>query len=310
MRGITTDPLAASRLAVRKVPKPIPAANEALIKVQAISLNQGETRTALAAAENYIPGWDFAGVIERAAADGSTPQAGTRVFGFIARGSWAEYLAAPGWLMAEIPADISNAQAACLPIAAGTALSCIEAAGSIAGRSVLVTGAAGGVGRFICQLAQSGGARVFAVSRRPDTRGQLQADGVTPVDVFTTMADAKAAGYYDVIIDAVGGDTLSLALTSLTANGICINYGNSSRQPTVIDVRSGGWPMHGIKCIWLGRTPDRISYTPMLEELAALVQAGQLRTPIQQELSWLDIATAAEQLVTQRVDGKIVLHVD
>ena len=308
MRAIVTEPNAAGRLVLREVPIPIPAPNQALIKVKAFSLNQGETRTALDATDSYTPGWDFAGVVEKAAADGSTSKEGTRVFGYIARGSWAEYLVAPGGLMAEIPEGVSNAQAATIPIAGLTAMGCLDASGVMLDRRILITGASGGVGRFACQLAALAGAKVFAVSRRPEVKQQLQQDGVKPFGIFATVAEAKLAGTYDLIWDSVGGDSLATALTTLSRNGICVNYGNSSRQPTTFDVRTSGWPFHGIQCIWLGREPIHNS-TPIFNRLVELVKQGRLRIPIDTVLPWASVAQAAERLVQQQVNGKIVLEV-
>jgi NADPH:quinone reductase-like Zn-dependent oxidoreductase len=182
-------------------------------------------------------------------------------------------------------------------------------AGPLSDRRVLITGAAGGVGRFACQLAALAGSRVFAVSRRPDLPWQLRKDGVEPAGVFVTMADAKVAGEYDVILDSVGGDTLGIALTALARGGVCVNYGNSIRQPTSFDVRAAAWPLHSIKCIWMGREPLASNCTPILERLAGLVKEGRLHTPIDAELSWTSVAEAAERLVGQGVDGKIVLRV-
>jgi NADPH:quinone reductase len=124
------------------------------------------------------------------------------VFGVVPQGAWAEYINARGGLMAEIPDGVANAQAAALPVAGVTALVCLEQAGALLGRSVLITGAAGGVGRFACQLAALAGATVFAVSRRPDLPQQLQGDGVQPASVFTARASwaARRSG----VIDAGG----------------------------------------------------------------------------------------------------------
>jgi NADPH2:quinone reductase len=309
MRAIVTEPQNAERLALRKIPIPVPAPNEALIKVKAFSLNQGETRTALDATDSYTPGWDFAGVVEQAATDGSTQKKGTRVFGYVARGSWAEYLVAPSGLMAEIPEGISDAQAATLPIAGLTAMGCLDASGVLSSQNILITGASGGVGRFACQLASLAGAKVFAVSRRPELLQQLHEDGVDPSGIFNSVADAKIAGSYDLVWDSVGGESLSTALTALSRNGTCVNYGNSSRQPTSFDVRTQGWPFHEIKCIWLGREPIRNS-TPILNRLAELVNQNKLRTPIDTILPWSRLAEAAERLLQQQVNGKIVLEID
>jgi NADPH-dependent curcumin reductase CurA len=177
--------------------------------VDCFSLNPGETRTAMAAAHPYTPGWDFAGVVEKAAADGSSPRKGTRVFGVVAQGSWAEFVVASSGLMADIPAGLSSAQAAALPVAGVTAQACLETAGSLLARKVLITGSAGGLGRYACQLATLAGASVYAISRRRELPGLLQADGVEPIGTFASMAEAKAAGTYDLIVETVGGESLA-----------------------------------------------------------------------------------------------------
>ena len=308
MQAIFTDPNTKPRLTLREVVVPTPAPNQALIKVEAFSLNQGETRTALAATKSYTPGWDFAGVIDLAAADGSTPKEGTRVFGFVASGSWAGYVTAHNGGMAVIPEGVTYAQAASLPVAGVTALTALDTAGSLIGRRVLITGAAGGVGRFACQLAALAGAEVFALSRRPDLPQQLREEGVQPAGVFTTIAAAAAAGKYDVILDSVGGETLAGTVTALSRDGVCINFGNSARQPTTFNVRTSEWPFHRTQYIWLGREPAADN-TPILTRLIRMVKQGRLHTPIDRELPWTHVAEAAEQLVQQQVNGKIVLNV-
>src|SRR5205085_5387224 len=91
IRAVVVDPSLHDRLAIREVGLRDPDRDEAVVRVSAISLNRGETRRALQVAEpGWRPGWDFAGVVERAAADGSGPQAGTRVVGILPSGAWAE----------------------------------------------------------------------------------------------------------------------------------------------------------------------------------------------------------------------------
>lgn len=309
MQALFTNPNGDPRLILRETPAPAPQPNQALIRVEAFSLNQGETRTAFDATTSYIPGWDFAGVVEKAAADGSTPNAGARIFGFVTQGSWAEYIVAPGGQMAEIPEPVSYAQAASIPVAGATAITCLEVIGDLPGRRVLITGAAGGVGRLVCQLVADAGAEVFVISRRPDLLQRLQGDGIAPAGVFRTMTDAKAAGEYDVILDSVGGDTLGTGLTALAPGGICVNYGNSSRQPTLINVRAAGWSFQRRRCIWLGRELPT-DCPAVFANLIGLVKQGRLRTSIDAELPWTRATEAAERLLQQRVDGKIVLSVN
>jgi NADPH:quinone reductase-like Zn-dependent oxidoreductase len=311
MKAVVTDPTAASRLRIAEVPTPEPTSDQALVRVEAFSLNAGEVRTALEATESYVPGWDFAGVVEEPAANGSTPPKGGRVYGFVASGAWAEYVTASAKMMARVPDSVDATQAASLPVAAVTALASLESAGTLLGRRVLVTGAAGGVGRFACQLASLAGADVFAVSRRPTLPHQLRVDGVTGAVVFPTMADAKAAGRYDVILDGVGGNSLALALTALAPGGVCVTFGNGSGEQ--VSFHPGDFyhtPDARLQGLWLGNFMlAGTDCTPMLSRLIELVRRERLRPPVHAALPWTSIGEAAERLAGQGVDGKIILEI-
>src|SRR6202008_775002 len=93
-------------------------------------------------------GWDIAGVVERAAADGSGPPEGARVVGLVWTGGWSERAAVPTRQLAELPDAVSFEQAATLPVAGLTALHALQIGGFCLGKRVLVIGASGGVGRF------------------------------------------------------------------------------------------------------------------------------------------------------------------
>jgi NADPH2:quinone reductase len=308
MRAVMTNPHATPRLAIGETAPPIQTPDQALVRVEAFSLNAGETRTAMGASTCYVPGWDFAGVIENAAPDGSSSKVGTKVFGFVHQGAWAEYVVVHAGQVAEIPPDVTIIQAAALSVAGVTALLCLEKAGALIGRRVLITGAAGGVGRFACGLAAISGAKVYGLSRRGGLQEQLEGDGVELAGIFADMAEAKGAGPFDVILDSIGGDTLSLALTALVCGGICINCGNSARQPTsfdAIELYRSGARLHSV---WLG-TERPQDCRAALVRVANLVAEGRLRTPIDTVLPWTEVDQAAARLVDRSVDGKIVLEV-
>src|SRR5262249_379085 len=86
---VAGDPDAPARLVIRAVPDTVPDRGEAIVRVRAISLNRGEVRRSTMAAAGWRPGWDLAGKVERAAADGSGPRVGARVVGLLAEGAWA-----------------------------------------------------------------------------------------------------------------------------------------------------------------------------------------------------------------------------
>src|SRR3712207_4580206 len=101
IQAVVVTPDAPARLALASVDAPVPAPPEALVRVAAISLNRGEVRGSQLAPAGHRPGWDLAGVVEQAAADGSGPAAGARVVGMLNSGSWAELVAVPTYALAE-----------------------------------------------------------------------------------------------------------------------------------------------------------------------------------------------------------------
>src|SRR5689334_9198458 len=167
-RAVVVDPAAPGRLTIASVPDPTPDRSEAVVRVRAVSLNRGEVRRAGMAAAGWRPGWDLAGEVERVAADGSGPRVGARVVGLLTEGAWAERVAVPAPALAELPDKVTFSQAATFPVAGLTALYALARGGLPLGRRVLVTGATGGVGDFVVQLARLAGAHVTASVRRPD----------------------------------------------------------------------------------------------------------------------------------------------
>ncbi len=163
MLAIVNTPGGPEPVAIREIAEPEPLPNEAIVTVHAFSLNRGELRLFQARPEGWRPGQDIAGVVVRAAADGSGPPAGTRVVGLCDWHGWAERAAVPSHRMAALADNVSFAAAASLPVAGLTALRTLRHGAPLLGKRVLITGAAGGVGNLAVQLAARSGARVTAV---------------------------------------------------------------------------------------------------------------------------------------------------
>jgi NADPH:quinone reductase len=156
IRAVVVDPDAPNRLALADVEGPTPTPSEVVVRVAAVSFNRGEVRRAETSEPGFRPGWDLAGIVERAAADGSGPQEGSRVVGFLPSGAWTELACVPIDSVAALPEGVSFEEASTLPVAGLTALYALEEGGNLLGRSVLVTGASGGAGLFGLQLARPG----------------------------------------------------------------------------------------------------------------------------------------------------------
>jgi hypothetical protein len=139
MRAYLIDSGTASGVRLTDVPEPKPKPDEALIGVEAFSLNHGELPKLGFFPEGTTEGWDSAGRVIQPAADGSGPPAGTRVVGFVYGGAWAEQRAVPTLNLGTLPEGIDAEQARALPVAAGTALRALRALGAVLGRRVLIT---------------------------------------------------------------------------------------------------------------------------------------------------------------------------
>lgn len=177
IRAIVTDPLNTDVLTIQEVDAPKAQPWEAIVQVQAVSLNRGEVKEALEKKTGFRPGWDFSGTVIAQAANGAGPQAGSRVVGLLPMGAWSEQIAAPVSMLAEIPNRVSFAEAATLPVAGLTALYSLRKAGMLLGKRILITGSTGGVGHFAHQLAAQSGAfaaGTASTEEKADLSGRLE----------------------------------------------------------------------------------------------------------------------------------------
>jgi NADPH:quinone reductase len=165
---------------------PTPAPNEALVAVEASSLNRGELDLLQLRDDGWRPGQDLAGRVVQAAADGSSPPVGTRVVALVENGAWAEYAAVPAARLAVLPDGVETSTAAALPLAGLTALRTVRLAGPVLGRELLVLGAGGGVGHLAVQLAVGAGAFVTAQVR--PTASRSSPDTARPPSTASTRS--------------------------------------------------------------------------------------------------------------------------
>ena len=311
IRAVVVDPNVQGHLALQEVEAPQPQPSEALVRVAAISLNLGEVRRATTMAEaGWRPGWDFAGIVEQDAANGSGPHKGARVVGMLASGSWAEVVAAPTSILGTVHEGVTLAQASTLPVAGLTALYALEKGGLLLNKNVLITGASGGVGHIACQLAHQAGAHVVGVVRRQELVQTVKELGVHDVVVSEDLATAHEYGPYDLILESVGGKSLANALSLLATSGTCVSFGNSSGDEVTFNPMilhgKGGASLYSLN--FYHELAHR-SGASDLTYLTQLVADGHLHPQIDVDESWTMINEIAQQLLDRRITGKAVLRV-
>ena len=304
MRALTYDPAAPRGLALANVPEPVPASGQALVGVRAIALNFGELAyLAQARQPGEVPGWDAAGTVLRAAADGTGPAEGTRVVTFGWAGAWAEQRAVDVTELAAVPDPVDLGAASALPVAAVTALRALRRLGPVVGQRVLVTGASGGVGRFAVQLAARAGAHVIAAVGSPARGEGLPALGAN--EVVTALGELGEPVFG--VLENVGGPLLAEAFSHTGTGGRVVSIGQASQQPTTIDFeaqRQLGRDRH-IEPFTVGA-----GFGPDLAYLAGLLATGDLDPQIGWRGSWRQAGVAAAALLGRQVRGKAVLDLD
>jgi NADPH:quinone reductase len=311
MRAVVTKPGVKGSLVIAELPEPSADSDEALIRVEAFSLNRGEVRRAATQAAGTMIGWDVVGVVEAPARNGSGPPKGARVVGFSRRvRGWAERVALPTTDIAEIPNDVSDADAATLPVAGLTALYALERCERLLASRVLVTGATGGVGYFACQLARLMGAHVTALLRRQDQVALANSLGVDETVVSADGAGLDAAPKFRAIVDGVGGPALGQLLTRLDDDGRAILYGVSAGQETTFAVRNLMLTGNGrAEGFYLTRDIQIERASKGLSRLLRLLADGRLRTLVSIKADWSAVGETAARLMARDFTGKAVLRI-
>ena len=301
MRALVVDHSEAGPIRFADVDEPVPSAGEALVEIRHIGLNFGELNYVHQWPAGAVHGHDAAGVVVRAASDGSGPPEGTRVAVGMAPHAWAERVAVSPASLGTVPEGVDLADAAALGIAGVTALRVLRTR-SLLARDVLITGASGGVGHFAVQLAALAGARVTALVGSPERAAGLR--GLGADRVLTDLAET--GDRFDLVLDTVGGPLVVQAWRFLAEGGTIHLVGYSSGEETTFP--SGA-------LFGFGEPRTIATYGDMtptggeLTDLLGLMAAGRLSAPVGRRGDWQDVGDAVQALFARKVHGKVVLDV-
>lgn len=262
----------------------------------------------------FVPGSEVAGVV-RSAPEGSGLSAGERVAAFPMLGGWAEVAVAPAFLTFPLPDSLDAAQGAALILNYHTAWFSLVIRGRLAeGESVLIHGAAGGVGTASIQVAKGRGARAIAVvssDEKESVAREAGADDVLRSDgPWKDEAKELTGGGVDLVLDPVGGDRFTDSLRSLGEGGRLVVVGfTAGLIPEVkvnrlllnnTEVIGAGWGAYVMGKPDLNREIGT--------EIEKLIETGQVRPVVGARFPLADAADALALLDSRGATGKVVLE--
>jgi NADPH:quinone reductase-like Zn-dependent oxidoreductase len=290
-------------LKVVEVDRPIPGPGRVLVRVKAAGINPGEAsiRKGLFAERwpSTFPsgqGSDLAGIVEEVGAEVKNTAVGDEVIGFTNdRSSQAEFVVVEADNLVPRPGTVSWEQAGALFVAGTTAYAAVRSVALSAGETVVVSGAAGGVGSIAVQLAKNAGAKVIGLAGDANHKWLTEHD-VIPVTYGDGVEErilAASGGKVDAFIDTFGGGYVELALKLGVAK---------SRIDTIIDFAAAA--KYGVKT----EGNHEAANAEVLAQLAGLLAAGRLEIPIARVYPLAEVREAYRELEQRHTRGKIVLE--
>ncbi|GAA1947382.1 NAD(P)-dependent alcohol dehydrogenase [Agromyces allii] len=315
-------------LALETVTAPVPKADEVLVAVHAVDVASGDVRVMrgepklmraiFGLRRPRVPtvGRDIAGTVAAVGSSVTGFAVGDRVCGEVSQGGWAEYAALPARFAVRVPDAVGFADAATLPVSAGTALQGLRLAGIDPAQPVaasgerprlLVIGASGGVGGFAVQLAALAGWEVVGVASaaKGDHVRALGADRV--LDYASPWAEAEPDGAYDAVFDLAGAQSLSrLARLARRGGTVVLSAGGGDGLlgpiPRLLGAMLRGPFMHAsLKPLAAARSAED------LEALVALLADGRIRPMIDRIVPLADVQSAVRAYLAGEIRGKLVL---
>jgi NADPH2:quinone reductase len=305
----------ADRLEMAEVPTPEAQADEVLIRVTYAGVNPVDWKIREGMLEGLFPhrfplmlGWDAAGTVAAVGPSVTGFEVGDKVYAYCRKpivqwGTYAEYVTMASSAVAPMPANLTFAQAAAIPLTALTSWQALFDAGQLkAGQSVLVHAGAGGTGGMAIQLAKHAGAMVFTTASAGNHEyvRSLGADHVIDYqrESFVEVIKARSPDGVDLVYVTVGGDVLRNSYRVLKPGGALVSIVDA---PDVEEARR-----LGIRATFVFVEPNGAQ----LREITRLIEAGRVRPAAIAEMNLEEAPRAQELSQAGHVRGKIVLKID
>jgi NADPH:quinone reductase-like Zn-dependent oxidoreductase len=323
MKAIVQDRYGSAEvLELRDVEEPVVGENDVLVRVHAAGagpdvwhLMTGQPYMArpvigFNGPKERVRGWDVAGTVEAVGAKVTTFQPGDEVMG-VAPGSFAEYAIARADKLVRKPARLSFEQAAAVPVSGVTALQAVRDEARVQpGQSVLVVGAAGGVGTFAVQIAKAFGARVTGVASTSKL-DLVRSIGAEEVIDYTREDFTDGSRSWDVIVDTAGRRPLRQLRRALTAKGTLVVVGGDG---------GGRWTggffrgmLRGpLVSLFIGQKLGGLNSKTTLKDLQAvadLIEAGTVTPVVDRTYQLVEAPDAIRYLAEGHSRGKIIIDV-
>ncbi|MBX3085336.1 MAG: NAD(P)-dependent alcohol dehydrogenase [Anaerolineae bacterium] len=309
-------------LQMREVAKPVPKANEVLIRVRGASINIADwymlrgnpfmirlMSGGLRKPKATILGTDVAGMVEAVGSAVTRFKVGDEVYGDLSAcgwGSFAEYVAAPETMLALKPRNLSFEAAASVPLAGVTALQGVRDVAKIRhGQRVLINGASGGVGTFAVLLAKHYGAQVTATSST-NKMAMVRSIGADQVLDYTQVDVTQNDERYDVIFDIAAYRSMLDYRPALCPDGLYVIAGGDPNQILK------GMAFAPLMSLLGSQTARVLSAKPSaadLSEMTALIEAGSVRPVIDKCYPLAQLADAFRYFGDRHTQGKVVISV-
>ncbi|HEX8143503.1 MAG TPA: NAD(P)H-quinone oxidoreductase [Pyrinomonadaceae bacterium] len=315
-------------LEVREVERPADAcADRVRVRVRAAGLNRADVLQRMGrypappGVVQDIPGLEFAGEVEQTGNEVRSWRVGQRVFGITAGGAQAEYIVVPQSALAEIPSNLSWAEAAAIPevfITAHDAL--FTQAGLETGERVLVHAAGSGVGTAATQLAHAAGATAYGTSRTPEklegAREYGLQDGVavgdSPARFTEAVREWTGGAGVNVILDLVGGAYLSANIEALALRGRLMLVGTTAGSRAELDLGTVmGKRLRITGTVLRPRSTEEkaLAVRRFAAHVVPLFERGSLRAVVDRIYGIDEVRSAHERMESNASFGKIILTI-